>query len=96
METRRIVMEKVKSATQAGGPESPKGVPRGSLQDPKRRAVAEGERQRRISEAAYYRAEQRGFARGRELDDWLAAEIQIDKALHEPTAKKTSKGSRSI
>jgi hypothetical protein len=31
-------------------------------------------RRRRIAERAYRRAEQRGFAPGRELDDWLAAE----------------------
>lgn len=39
-----------------------------------------------ISEAAYYRAEARGFVPGRELDDWLAAEndyvkIQIARYL---------------
>jgi len=31
-----------------------------------------------ISEAAYLRAEQRGFSPGYELDDWLAAERDID------------------
>jgi hypothetical protein len=35
-------------------------------------------REARIAEAAYWRAEQRGFASGHELDDWLAAERQID------------------
>lgn len=30
-----------------------------------------------ISDAAYYRAEKRGFAPGRELDDWLEAEAEI-------------------
>jgi hypothetical protein len=35
------------------------------------------ERQRLIREAAYRRAEQRGFAPGEELDDWLAAEREI-------------------
>ncbi len=34
-----------------------------------------------IAEAAYYRAERRGFAPGHELEDWLAAEAQIDKRL---------------
>jgi hypothetical protein len=33
-------------------------------------------RRRRIAERAYRRAEQRGFAPGRELDDWLAAEAE--------------------
>jgi Protein of unknown function (DUF2934) len=34
-----------------------------------------------ICEAAYFRAEQRGFCPGGELDDWLAAENEIDRAL---------------
>jgi hypothetical protein len=31
-----------------------------------------------IAAAAYYRAEQRGFAPGDELADWLAAEREVD------------------
>ncbi len=31
----------------------------------------------RIAEAAYYRAERRGFAGGSEVEDWLAAEEEI-------------------
>lgn len=31
-----------------------------------------------IAEAAYYRAEKRGFAPGLEFEDWLAAEKDID------------------
>jgi hypothetical protein len=34
-----------------------------------------------IREAAYYHAEARGFAPGRELEDWLAAELQIDELI---------------
>ena len=36
------------------------------------------DRVQRIREAAYRRAEQRGFAPGAELEDWLAAEAEID------------------
>ena len=36
------------------------------------------DRVQRISDAAYRRAEQRGFEPGRELDDWLDAERDID------------------
>ncbi|MEO1765974.1 DUF2934 domain-containing protein [Thiobacter aerophilum] len=36
-------------------------------------------REAMIREAAYYLAKQRGFAPGRELDDWLAAEAAIDR-----------------
>lgn len=34
-----------------------------------------------IAEAAYYMAERRGFEAGRELEDWLLAEAQVDAAL---------------
>jgi hypothetical protein len=30
-----------------------------------------------ISEAAYYRAKQRGFAPGHELEDWIQAEAEV-------------------
>ncbi|HJQ62519.1 MAG TPA: DUF2934 domain-containing protein [Burkholderiales bacterium] len=30
-----------------------------------------------IAEAAYYRAQQRGFSAGGEVDDWLAAEREV-------------------
>jgi hypothetical protein len=36
------------------------------------------ERHRRISELAYRRAEQRGFAPGGETEDWLEAEREVD------------------
>jgi nitrate reductase assembly molybdenum cofactor insertion protein NarJ len=35
-------------------------------------------REQKIAEAAYFRAKQRNFEAGRELDDWLAAELEID------------------
>jgi len=35
-------------------------------------------RQSMIAESAYYRAEKRGFASGKELEDWLAAENEIN------------------
>jgi hypothetical protein len=34
-----------------------------------------------IATAAYYIAEQRGFAPGHELSDWCAAEAAVDAAL---------------
>jgi len=38
-------------------------------------------REARIAEAAYWRAERRGFTAGQELDDWLAAEREVDEDL---------------
>jgi Protein of unknown function (DUF2934) len=34
-----------------------------------------------IAEAAYLRAERRGFSPGQETDDWLAAEAEVDALL---------------
>ncbi len=45
--------------------------------------LAGEDRQRLIAEAAYFRAERRGFSPGQELEDWLAAEIEIDALLGE-------------
>ncbi|WP_426663872.1 DUF2934 domain-containing protein [Rhodanobacter aciditrophus] len=36
-----------------------------------------------IAQAAYFRAEKRGFATGCELDDWLEAEREIARMLDE-------------
>jgi Protein of unknown function (DUF2934) len=37
-----------------------------------------------IATAAYYRAERRGFLRGHELEDWIAAEREIDGVGSDP------------
>jgi hypothetical protein len=34
-----------------------------------------------IAEAAFFRAEKRGFAPGHESEDWLAAETEVDAKL---------------
>jgi hypothetical protein len=50
-------------------------------------SVADASRQKMIAEAAYYRAEKRGFEPGREVDDWLEAEAEITQlALEEEPA----------
>ena len=46
-------------------------------------------RETRIAVAAYQRAERRGFAPGFELDDWLAAEREVDAALAAETSSET-------
>jgi DUF2934 family protein len=38
-------------------------------------------REAMISEAAYFRSAHRGFEPGHEVDDWVAAESEIDAAL---------------
>jgi hypothetical protein len=54
------------------GKASPKSVTR--FVDPEQRAAL-------IAEAAYFRAEKRGFASGHETADWLAAERDVDSKL---------------
>ncbi|MEN6585298.1 MAG: DUF2934 domain-containing protein [Sulfuricella sp.] len=42
-------------------------------------AQSPDDRQRMIAEAAYYQAQQRGFAAGYDLDDWLHAEREVSQ-----------------
>lgn len=37
-----------------------------------------------ISEAAYYRAKERGFVPGHELEDWIQAEAEVRERLNRP------------
>jgi Protein of unknown function (DUF2934) len=55
----------------------------GRLRGCANRAALEAEiaRQTRIRENAYFRAQCRGFEPGREWDDWLAAEREVDSQL---------------
>jgi hypothetical protein len=43
--------------------------------------VSEDVRRAMIAQAAYLRAERRGFAQGGEVEDWLAAEAEVDALL---------------
>jgi hypothetical protein len=45
-------------------------------------------REARIAEAAYWRAERRGFTPGNELDDWLHAEKEVDDGKDQGEAGK--------
>ena len=44
-------------------------------------AISEDVRRGMIAEAAYLRAERRGFAPGGEKEDWMAAEAEVDALL---------------
>jgi hypothetical protein len=46
----------------------------GQFVDPEQRAAL-------IAEAAFFRAERRGFVPGHEVEDWLAAESEVDANL---------------
>jgi len=63
----------VLASTAGSKPESAAGSSPAPMTAEARRAM--------IAEAAYYIAEQRGFECGRDVEDWLLAEKQIDMAL---------------
>lgn len=46
---------------------------------PAKTAPSAEERHRMIAEAAYFRAEARGFRGGDPVEDWLQAEAEIDR-----------------
>lgn len=74
------------AAAKAPAKSSSKAAPRRarSVQaDPPAQTAAVSEDQRRgmIAEAAFFHAEQRGFAPGGEVEDWLAAEAEVDALL---------------
>lgn len=48
----------------------------------KKNAVTPEERCHMIATAAYFRAEQRGFIDGHEMEDWICSELEIDAKLN--------------
>ena len=53
---------------------------------PAAESLDDADRRKMISDAAYYRAQQRGFATGHELEDWLAAENEIVRSWLDRTS----------
>ena len=51
-----------------------------------RDAITPDLRHRMISEAAFYRYAQRGYVDGYDVDDWVAAEEEVDHLLLNPTS----------
>jgi len=77
-----------RSADIPGTPETAPATPARAARKPRTTppvlsppAVRPEERHALIAEKAYLRAERRGFAPGREAEDWLAAEIEVDALL---------------
>ena len=62
----------VRPASKVGA--EPAGAPLEADRQPGGERLSDEERQRRIAEAAYRKAEERGFRGDRQLDDWLEAE----------------------
>ena len=66
---------------------APKGAPvmTGNTIDPERRRAL-------VAQAAYFCAEHRSFEPGHEVEDWLAAERQVDAALGRVNISNTHSG----
>lgn len=56
---------------------TPKPDSKAVMESSARGTQAPEEVRRRIEEAAYYRAKQRGFEPGHELEDWIEAESEV-------------------
>jgi Protein of unknown function (DUF2934) len=46
-------------------------------------SISSDGRQSMVAQAAYFRAERRGFEPGHEVEDWLAAEREVDDLLQQ-------------
>lgn len=70
-----------KPATTQQAPSPRLSASRSRARTRKSGTVSAEDRCRYIAEAAYFKAEMRGFERGKELEDWIAAEAEIDALL---------------
>jgi len=52
--------------------------------------VTPEERKQLIAKAAYFRAERRSFAPGSELEDWIAAEAEIDRMFPKSGVRRSA------
>lgn len=67
------------------GSKKPAGAPRSSKTTAgptAKGSISPEQRYRMVAEAAYHHAEKRGFVGGDPLNDWLLAEMEVDKQLN--------------
>ena len=72
------------SSNSVAAAESASGASRPAPPEVAAKLVSPEERHKRISGAAYRRAESRGFTPGGELEDWLLAEREVDSTEVNP------------
>ena len=80
MPTRRSPEIPASAETRAPGVQ-PMGTRAVRTKPAQRAPVSPEERRSMIAEAAYLRAERRGFGPGHETEDWLAAEKEVEALL---------------
>jgi hypothetical protein len=88
--TKEFYMSSRKETFESSAPEVTTPDSRRKASSPEMQPRADLNRVQRIQDAAYRRAQERGFAPGAELDDWLAAERQIDEELNPGRAEQSS------
>ncbi len=82
MEERKTNPKRVVEMGAMKPPDSSHETLRGSIAPSMRKtSLTVEERHQLIAKAAYLRASRRGFTPGSELEDWLAAEAEIDRAF---------------
>ena len=82
------VPAEVKEVSATAAPEKRAAKPKSTKATtaaPTRTQVSEDTRRGMIAQAAYLRAERRGFAPGGEHEDWMAAEREVDALLNANT-----------
>ena len=82
--TSRGTRSKAKAKKSTSAPSGRKAGGAGKAQAPGPGAIGMDERQQMIQVAAYWKARDRGFQPGHEMDDWLAAEQEVDRTLAHP------------
>jgi hypothetical protein len=89
---RRKTPRNTKTATPR--PDSQAGAPRTATSEPRSAPVTTGnaraqaspeEIRKLIAEAAYYKAKERGFQPGHELEDWVQAESEVMRRVERRT-----------
>jgi len=68
----------------SAAPKTGKAAAPSPMNNTARADLSADELRKLISEAAYYRAKQRGFQPGHELDDWIQAEAEVTRRLNSP------------
>lgn len=71
-----------KAASAAAPVPTPSAPEPDTFQPQQAAPIHASERHRYVQEAAYFRAERRGFVPGFEHEDWLQAEAEVDARLH--------------
>ncbi len=80
------VKESKKAPVRATRAKSAPAKPRSGVSASRRKpkvvdGISPQQRYEMVAQAAYYRAAERGFSPGNELEDWIAAEAEIEQLL---------------